>query len=365
MTGKVAFVTKYNLFKLPFSARGGFPSIGGLQMRHEELERWLWNYDQLEMTSITHGIKDIEQILLLIHNELPMSQDSQILSADILIKSTEKLTFIKHPRCVEIKPHKHSFLELTYVYAGSCTQVINGKALAMKEGDIVILDTDVVHEIPAVDENTIIINVLFRKDYFNQSILARLAENDLLSEFVIDAIYKPTMQGRYLYFPSHGNDKARQYITAAMCEHLDPDIGSLEAVNCFIVLMFTELLRASKHNPVNHTGSTRTSVVDILQYVEEHYESTTLVEIAEHFHFHPNYLSRLLKNNFNKTYSQMILELRLRKARLLLENTDFQVRSIAEECGYSNFNHFYRKFKEQYNVTPADYRKQHKKAESP
>jgi AraC-like DNA-binding protein len=54
----------------------------------------------------------------------------------------------------------------------------------------------------------------------------------------------------------------------------------------------------------------------------------------------------------------MVQELRLRQAKLLLENTTFQINHIADEVGYTNFNHFYKKFKEQYHVTPAEYRKQ-------
>ncbi|GKU83307.1 helix-turn-helix transcriptional regulator [Niallia sp. NCCP-28] len=100
------------------------------------------------------------------------------------------------------------------------------------------------------------------------------------------------------------------------------------------------------------------SLVEILKYIEENYLSTSLTEVAQKFHFHPNYLSRILKEHFGKTFSEMIQKLRLRQAKLLLENTPLPINRIADEIGYSNFNHFYKKFREYFNVTPAEYRVQ-------
>ncbi|MBB6672381.1 AraC family transcriptional regulator [Cohnella nanjingensis] len=327
-------------------------------MTQEELEAYLTAYDPIESIAIAQGIDSLEKILVLTDRAIPsLSGGDHVLSADVMMKSTEKVSFLKHPRFVEIYSHKHNFLEMSYAFSGSCTQIINGNAVEMGEGDITLLDTDVVHTIRKAEADTIIVNVLFRKDYFNHSILARLAENDLLSEFVIDAIYKPTMRGRYLHFASQQNEVVRRYLCAAMREYLDPQLGSGEAMNCYLILLFTELLRTTPHLPADTAGAGRAPGVEILQYIEERYETTTLAQTARHFHFHPNYLSRLLKQNFGKTYRQMVQDLRLRKAKLLLENTDFQVRRIAEEVGYTNFNHFYRKFKETYRATPAEYRK--------
>ncbi|WP_462412957.1 AraC family transcriptional regulator [Neobacillus sp. Marseille-QA0830] len=329
-------------------------------MHKKELETLLKSYDEMETISINHDIKYLEEILARIHQQPVEMYKSDILTADILMKNTEKISFMKHPRFVEIKKHKHDYLEMSYAFRGNFTQVINDQVVEMSEGDLTILDTDVVHSINRVDKDTIIINILLRKDYFNQYILSHLAENDLISEFVIDAIYRPNITGRYLYFPAHGNNKVRHYISTAMCEYLDPDLASVEVVNCNIILLFTELLRISRRNKlqVNDEMPIKTSFVEILKYIEENYLTATLTEVAIRFHFHPNYLSRILKENLGKTFSDMIQELRLRQAKLLLENTELQINRIAEEVGYSNFHHFYKKFKEYYHVTPAEYRKQ-------
>jgi AraC-like DNA-binding protein/mannose-6-phosphate isomerase-like protein (cupin superfamily) len=337
-------------------------------MKQEGLEGLLRAYNNIELKSIETGKTSLEEILCISEErkiyEAKEGNKINMLSADLFMDSAEKVSFVKHPRFIEIEKHRHDFLEMSYAFSGEFTQIINDQVVTLKEGDFILLDTDVVHKIMKVDEGTLIINILLRKDYFNQGILVRLAENDVISEFVIDAIRKNSVRnGRFLHFPSHGNKKVRHYISAAMCEYVDSDIASNEVINCNLILLFTELLRVSRNNPISLKPkiSSYTSIIDILQYIEEHYQTTNLIKVAEHFHFHPNYLSRLLKEKSGKTFTQLIQEFRLRQARLLLEHTEIQVRSIAEEIGYSNFNHFYQKFKEYSLITPAEYRKQFRK----
>ncbi|MDD6023544.1 MAG: helix-turn-helix domain-containing protein, partial [Oscillospiraceae bacterium] len=51
--------------------------------------------------------------------------------------------------------------------------------------------------------------------------------------------------------------------------------------------------------------------------------------------------------------------IRLRKAALLLQSTDFSVSDIAHFVGYHNLTHFYRIFRESYDASPAEYRESH------
>ncbi|MFC4600979.1 helix-turn-helix transcriptional regulator [Cohnella hongkongensis] len=53
---------------------------------------------------------------------------------------------------------------------------------------------------------------------------------------------------------------------------------------------------------------------------------------------------------------QLIHRLRIRMAIRLLRTSDLSVTSIAYECGYRSLNYFHKHFKEQYAVTPREYR---------
>ena len=73
---------------------------------------------------------------------------------------------------------------------------------------------------------------------------------------------------------------------------------------------------------------------------------------ARHFGYHPVYISRLLPQKTGKTFSELLLEVRMRKAKLLLNNTDLSIEKIATMLGYSNSSNFYKFFKSYYGHTP-------------
>ncbi|WP_227450767.1 helix-turn-helix transcriptional regulator [Clostridioides sp. ES-S-0108-01] len=91
-------------------------------------------------------------------------------------------------------------------------------------------------------------------------------------------------------------------------------------------------------------------------YIEENYKKITLGEVAEEFHFHPNYLSTLIKKTTGKSFKNIIHEQRIKKAVTLLKNTDMNIEDISIEVGYNNQTFFYKKFKELYGMTPQIYR---------
>src|SRR5699024_5503368 len=48
----------------------------------------------------------------------------------------ENITINKDSRFTYIPPHIHTDMEMNYIYSGSCTYIIDGKPVVLKEGDI-------------------------------------------------------------------------------------------------------------------------------------------------------------------------------------------------------------------------------------
>ena len=93
----------------------------------------------------------------------------------------------------------------------------------------------------------------------------------------------------------------------------------------------------------------------ILGFIETNSDSATLQATATHFGYHPVYLSRLLPQKTGHTFSEHLLNARMRKANLLLNHTDLSIEKIAAMLGYSNSSNFYKAFKMYYGHTPRDY----------
>lgn len=100
------------------------------------------------------------------------------------------------------------------------------------------------------------------------------------------------------------------------------------------------------------------NVTKAKQFLEREYQNdVSLTEISERLGIHPNYLSTLFKAETGITFSQYLRSLRVRKASELLRDTNLKIYQVAEQVGYSDTASFYRVFKEELGVSPAQYKK--------
>ncbi|HBE9444196.1 TPA: helix-turn-helix transcriptional regulator [Clostridioides difficile] len=143
-------------------------------------------------------------------------------------------------------------------------------------------------------------------------------------------------------------------------EYLNKSMCYKEIMDCYIILIFYELLEIHKtKNEKTLTSDSKINIdniAEMMKYIEENYAQTTLREVAKKFHFHPNYLSTLIKKTTGKSFKDIIHEQRLKKATTLLKSTDMSIEDISIEVGYNNQTFFYKKFKETYSLTPKKYR---------
>lgn len=94
----------------------------------------------------------------------------------------------------------------------------------------------------------------------------------------------------------------------------------------------------------------------ITAYIETNCDTVSLRSAAAHFGYHPVYLSRLLPEKTEKTFSELLLSARMQRARLLLDRTDLSIEKIAAMLGYSNSSNFYKAFKGYHGVSPRGHR---------
>jgi AraC family transcriptional regulator, melibiose operon regulatory protein len=302
-----------------------------------------------------------------IEEELTFSQTKQepnIVPLDYFFKPDQNVVFLKHPRYIQFTEHRHSFIEMNYVLSGTSKQYINGKEVILKKGDLCLLNTNVIHSIDTASEDDIIINIMIRTSYFDSALLQRLSGNDLLTDFFVNAIYKQKKESQYIIFSDDQGNRLKDLILHALSEYYHPQLCSNEAINSYMLLIFTELLRVYHNTPKKSSERIfRKAVIsDILAYMEQNYEAITLEKTAEKFHFHPNHLTRLLKSNLGKTFIELSHQLKIKNACTLLENTDLIIDQIANKVGYTNITFFYKSFKKIHSITPAEYRKKTMKA---
>ena len=83
----------------------------------------------------------------------------------------------------------------------------------------------------------------------------------------------------------------------------------------------------------------------------------SLAELANEFHYSQNYIIRLFHNATGFTPHTYLQNARLSQAKLLLATTNASAESIALECGFSDYSHFYKLFTHHTGMSPRVFRK--------
>jgi len=90
--------------------------------------------------------------------------------------------------------------------------------------------------------------------------------------------------------------------------------------------------------------------------------SLTLVGVAKELNVSSHTLSQFLNENYGKSFSMFINELRIKKAKeLLLLNNPYTIEAIGYESGFNSKSTFYSTFKKMTGRTPSEYQKSVKK----
>lgn len=115
------------------------------------------------------------------------------------------------------------------------------------------------------------------------------------------------------------------------------------------------LARLKEDSPPPEGKATR-NYERIRQYLQENFRSPiTRESVAEQFHLHPGYLSRLFTAR-GENFSTVLRDLRMDHAAVLLRNTELLVDEIADQCGYQSTTFFTAVFRSRFGVPPGKYR---------
>ena len=102
---------------------------------------------------------------------------------------------------------------------------------------------------------------------------------------------------------------------------------------------------------------------EFLTYILAHYtEDLTYEHMGEVFHYHPNYISQVVREKTGLPLRRYLLRLRVRQASQLLLDRDLPVEEVAALVGFRDVSYFVQYFKKTTGMTPLHYR-QNKKAE--
>ena len=98
-------------------------------------------------------------------------------------------------------------------------------------------------------------------------------------------------------------------------------------------------------------------LIQILDYINDHYAEITLQQLGETFGYNKNYLSNLLKNKTGSSFQELIDQKRLSEAKRLMLETNDSLSPIALKIGYKSVPSIFKLFQKETGKTPDYFRK--------
>ncbi|MDU4802119.1 MAG: AraC family transcriptional regulator [Clostridium butyricum] len=198
----------------------------------------------------------------------------------------------------------------------------------------------------------VIVGILIKKDVFFREYLPTLSTDSSMFHFFLDP-QTNKFSDEFIHLSFTRDHPVRALLELMIIEYADKTDDTQSILKPMILALFMHIAR--RYRLENVKAADLSLSEQIIQYMADHSDVVSLKDIGAHFSYHPNYISALLHQETGKTFSEILLEKRMKRAVLLLKNTKLSVEEIAVMLGYSNNSNFYKAFKNYYHTSPREY----------
>ena len=121
---------------------------------------------------------------------------------------------------------------------------------------------------------------------------------------------------------------------------------------------FIDKISDACRNVMSRRENRSNGVIDrAREYIHNNYKNDiSLDDVSREIDISPYYFSKIFKEAMGENFIEYLTNIRIEKAKELLDNTDMSMKEICIEVGYSNPNYFSRIFKKNVGVTPTEYK---------
>ena len=112
------------------------------------------------------------------------------------------------------------------------------------------------------------------------------------------------------------------------------------------------------HNVKQKKEESSSSVVEKAKsFIKAQYHrDISLDDVSKEVDISPYYFSKLFKEEAGENFIEYLTNIRLKKAKELLDTTEMSMKEIGIQIGYSDPNYFSRIFKKNFGITPTEYK---------
>lgn len=243
-------------------------------------------------------------------------------------------------------PHRHLRIEINYVKKGNCILHLDNESISFREGEIMIITSDVNHQFEAGSEGTTLMQLEFLPEIF--------------SHFNFKAEDGTVVLPPVTLF-SEKNRLIKIVNNVRVMRVVQRIVNELELKSPYyqylVVMYYAELLiLISRYMDESYLPiCTNDSLKKAIAYIRLNYQQEiTINDVAGHAGISERYLRKLFSQYLNLSPLDYLNQIRINKSIELLRNTEMSVKEVCYLCGFQSPQYFSRLFKQQVGISPRE-----------
>ena len=258
-----------------------------------------------ELSHITEEEQDILDGKTGIDRTLYSEGSDFVITSEKMLKEGRLIQFRPHTRFVYFPRHTHNYVEMIYMCSGSTTHIINGTELILQRGELLILNQHASQEILPAGKEDVAVNFIILPEFFDQTLAMLGSEQSMLRDFVVGCLQTADSPLSYLHFKV-SDILPVQNLLENLLWTLSHELQNKRLMNQITMgLLFLQLLNYTDRIQAGRTSFEQEILMQVYQYVEEHYKDGELTSLAARLHCDLTWLSRAIRRLSGCTYTEL------------------------------------------------------------
>lgn len=166
--------------------------------------------------------------------------------------------------------------------------------------------------------------------------------------------YMIALNGIIYYICRTDCDKDSCYSLRTKISQLFESCSNLNDLKKCSIDMITYYLDACNEEFIETSNATVNAAIVYMK--KNLHKPITLGSVADNVHISKSYLSSLLAKHANYSFPELLTEMRVEYAKVLLKETNCSILDISYKCGFNSQSYFCSTFKKIIGCTPTVYR---------
>ena len=243
--------------------------------------------------------------------------------------------------------HWHTSVEIFAVMEGRLDFFVNKDEYPLKAGEQIIINSNEIHSIHAVEKNkTVVLQIPLKQfeNYFTAQRYIRFRGQEELVDKKLASLL------RKLYHVYSERKIGYEFRTISIFYEI------------MYILVKDYRVTETREKDIRHSRRLD-ALSKITTYMREHYrEELKLSDVAATFGYSDAYLSRMFQKYAGINYKDYMQAIRTEHGYRQLVETDMTISDISMENGFPNNKAFSKAFYKKYGIMPAEFRKRQKSA---